>query len=37
VRWEWVTEWKTTPVEAKEKRERGDGMGILWRGNLEGG
>jgi hypothetical protein len=29
--------WRSILIETKGKRERGDGMGGLWRGNHEGG
>jgi hypothetical protein len=34
-RLKWVSGWKNTLIEEK-RREMGDGMGDLWRGNLEG-
>jgi hypothetical protein len=36
VRQEWVSEWKSTVIEAKRRRGRG-GVGSLWRGSWEGG
>jgi hypothetical protein len=33
VRWEWVSKWRSTLIEAKGKREEGDGKDGLWRGN----
>jgi len=32
VRWEWVSGWRSTLIEAKEKGERRDGMGRLVKG-----
>ena len=34
---EWVEGWGSTFIEAKGMGERADGMGLLWRGNQEGG
>jgi hypothetical protein len=29
VRWEWESMWKSTLIEAKVRRERGHGMGVV--------
>jgi hypothetical protein len=37
VRWEWVSRWRSTLIDTKGRKERGDAMGGgLWRVNQEG-
>jgi hypothetical protein len=37
LRWEWVSGWRSTFIETKEKGRGRMGWGVLWRGNQEEG